>query len=308
MLLFHHFRRLFQKPIRSWLVTTSLIWIPIVSIIVSALIAPALYQLFRESLGRWPYSRVFDRVIAVVLIIVILLVRKWGLFATTSRLLPPASLETLRSILLGYLISAVPALVMILVLLSTGEVGWKYQDSLLVLFLVKALPAALGVSFIEELLFRGVIFLALRQRFSFWSSAVVSSLLYASVHFIVPQRGWSFTSWSLSTGFEYLGVLIHGFAHPGIAIGIGALCCVGFLLAFAFERSGNLALSFGLHAGWITSIKFIAHGVVFFDALDAIPRALGRRYLILTHSEFYVAILASALLLLTLLSIRKRSA
>jgi hypothetical protein len=79
------------------------------------------------------------------------------------------------------------------------------------LFLVAVIAAPL----VEELLFRGLVFGALRARFGFWPSAVLSSLLFAALHGL---RAIPLTQFVLGVFFCYLyestGTLATGvFAH-----------------------------------------------------------------------------------------------
>lgn len=117
-----------------------------------------------------------------------------------------------------------------------------------------ALGAAVAVSVLEELLFRGAVFSALRRRGSFALAAGLSSGLYAFVHFF--QRPPSPSRVTVTSGFETLGQMLQGFvAWPALIPGLLTLALAGFLLAWARERTGNIWLGVGVHAGWIFWLK-----------------------------------------------------
>jgi len=120
--------------------------------------------------------------------------------------------------------------------------------------MVSALLTAVVVSVLEELLFRGAIFSAIRRAHTFFIAALVSSSLYAFVHFFHrPPRPDEVTAW---TGLLTLGQMLNGFVDPHLLIpGWINLGLAGWILACARERTGQLSWSIGLHAGWIFWLK-----------------------------------------------------
>jgi membrane protease YdiL (CAAX protease family) len=77
----------------------------------------------------------------------------------------------------------------------------------------------------EEILFRGLLFFTLRNRFGAWNSALMSSLFFSLVHFY-SLPGFLMTFWS------------------------------GFVWAIAFERTGSLLPGIAAHA--IYNLYFVA--------------------------------------------------
>jgi membrane protease YdiL (CAAX protease family) len=90
---------------------------------------------------------------------------------------------------------------------------------------------AVGVS--EELMFRGVLFRALRTRLSPWPAVWITSLLFGSVH--------------LSNGL-YLGDLAIGVAH------VAAATVIGLFLLAATLRTGSILPSMLFHGCWNTLV------------------------------------------------------
>jgi len=114
--------------------------------------------------------------------------------------------------------------------------------------------AAIAVSVLEETLFRGMLFGLLRRDMHWRWAAVASTLLFASVHFIDQRPYISEITWS--TGFTAFPQFIHDFANdphwPAYAVN---LLLAGLILAGAFQRTGNLFIAIGIHAGWIIALK-----------------------------------------------------
>ena len=113
-----------------------------------------------------------------------------------------------------------------------------------------AIATAVVVATLEEILFRGGIFGGLR-RVLYWPFALlISSLIYALVHFLQTAE----SSWSIgwSSGLALLPRMLGGFADfHALVPGFFSLTLAGVLLGLAYQRTGNLYFSIGLHAGWI---------------------------------------------------------
>jgi uncharacterized protein len=130
--------------------------------------------------------------------------------------------------------------------------------------LKNAAISATLVGVFEEILFRGALFGALRQSFSFARAAMLSSALYSLLHFLrQPEFAGRHVEWT--SGFEVLGQMLAGFTdfHVMIPAFLNYML-VGFLLALVFERSGSILFPIGLHAGlvfWLKSLNFVTNPV-----------------------------------------------
>jgi membrane protease YdiL (CAAX protease family) len=114
---------------------------------------------------------------------------------------------------------------------------------------------AVTVAVLEEVLFRGVLFGSLRKVFNWKFALVLTSAFYALVHFLKSVKTSEAVTWT--SGFEMLPLLFRGFADLRTAIpGFFNLTLAGALLGLAYQRTGNLFFSIGLHAGWIFWLKF----------------------------------------------------
>lgn len=123
--------------------------------------------------------------------------------------------------------------------------------------LKNAALAALMVSILEELLFRGALFGSLRQTQSFFAAAFCSSSLYALLHFLEKPEFTGRVEWT--SGFTVLGGMLAGFANWDAMIpAFLNLTLLGFIFALVFERSSSLFFPIGLHAGIVFFVKSLA--------------------------------------------------
>jgi uncharacterized protein len=116
---------------------------------------------------------------------------------------------------------------------------------------------ALLVGVIEEGLFRGVLFGALRRGIGFWGGAVIASLIFSSVHFAKPRPpvGTVYGHWH--SGLDLI-------SHMFNTVDLGpqffplalTLFFLGMVLCAFYQRTGSLYFSIGLHAGlvWLMRI------------------------------------------------------
>ena len=148
---------------------------------------------------------------------------------------------------------------------NTGHPGGEF-----VLHGLRALGAAIAVSVMEEVLFRGMVFGSLRRRFAFASAAPISAVLFALVHFFRrPEAPASVGPW---TGIGMLLHMLSGLGDPTILFpGLLTLGMIGWLLAWCRERTGALWLPLGLHAGWIFWFK--SYNFLTLPVAGADPRA-----------------------------------
>ena len=117
-----------------------------------------------------------------------------------------------------------------------------------------AIVAAAVVAVLEEILFRGGIFGGLR-RFLWWPFALaISSALYALVHFFEHAELTGAVTWY--SGLVLLPQMLRGFIDLHVLVpGFFNLTLVGILLGLAYQRTGNLYFSIGMHGGWIFWLK-----------------------------------------------------
>ena len=121
---------------------------------------------------------------------------------------------------------------------------------------VSAILAAATVGFMEEILFRGVIFKGLFEELGRARAYLFAALFYSAVHFVKPGDAAALGQLDAWIGIRYLAGSFHPFTDlTTLFPGLLGLYLIGAVLCYAFERTGTLYLSIGLHAGWIFSLK-----------------------------------------------------
>ena len=125
----------------------------------------------------------------------------------------------------------------------------------------KGFPIAVGfrilatagvVAALEEFLFRGVLLGLCLRSMRPAAAALVSSAVFAGVHFLRVAKSASEPAVGWLSGFAQLPQAFSS-APPWPLLGWGGLSLIiaGLVLAFATLRTRSLFLAIGLHAGWI---------------------------------------------------------
>src|SRR5262249_21370749 len=113
------------------------------------------------------------------------------------------------------------------------------------------LLSGLAVGFIEETFLRGAMFTAIDRESGTRAAILLTSIIYSATHFfasyhIEPNQVTS------SSGITLLAGTLHLFSAPMmIADAFLCLFAVGVVLAMIRAKTGNIAASLGLHAGWV---------------------------------------------------------
>jgi membrane protease YdiL (CAAX protease family) len=120
--------------------------------------------------------------------------------------------------------------------------------------IVRFALTATVVAVLEEVLFRGALFGLLRKIFHWIFALVVSSIVYGLAHFMQAAEMTGAMTWL--SGLELLPRMLRGFVDLGATIpGFFNLTLAGVLLGLAYQRTGNLCFSIGLHAVWVFLLK-----------------------------------------------------
>jgi membrane protease YdiL (CAAX protease family) len=245
-----------MRPIRALVIYIAVVFIG------GALLAPWLYrlaQLFAHSfpqVATAPFHRFLDRSF-----LLFALAGLWpmlrSLGATSWRdtgIVPPYGQwnKLFGGLLLGFISLAAVAAV------AVGFGGRGVVQDLaahtVVGIIFSAIGTAVVVGTLEEILFRGGIFGGLR-RVLYWPFALfISSVIYALVHFLQRVELIGPVAWN--SGLVLLPQKLGGFADfHALMPGFFSLTLAGVLIGLAYQRTGNLYFSIGLHAGWIFWLK-----------------------------------------------------
>lgn len=231
----------------------------------AALLAPPLYQLGQwaavdagllPSLATQPFHRYLNRCLLIVALAGLWpFIRAFRLNHTTALGLgwtPQAGRRLGLGLATGFVSLSVVAL--ILVAVGVRSLNLNMPLPLFLGLVGKAALTAIVVAMLEEVLFRGVIFGALRQSWSLPLAIVGSGMIYAVLHFMARVEHPGPVVWH--SGLALLPRMMQGMIAPENLLPAGLTLTVGgAALALAYERTGNLWFAIGLHAGWVFWLK-----------------------------------------------------
>ncbi len=121
--------------------------------------------------------------------------------------------------------------------------------------LFKALFSGLIIAFIEETLFRGLLFRFIQDRATPFIAIVLSALFFALLHFLKSGLPAEQSNATLLNGFEIVALSFANLVNPEIFDSFLALFFVGLFLAIVRNQTGSIAHCIGLHASWVFLIK-----------------------------------------------------
>jgi membrane protease YdiL (CAAX protease family) len=245
-----------MRPLRALVIYIAVVFIG------GALLAPWLYRLAQLSanpfpqLAKMPFHRFMDRSFLIFALAGLWpMLRSLGVTSCRETgLVPPYGQwrKLFGGLLLGFLTLAAVAGIAVGCGARAFAPAMNAHKIVAAIFGAAATAALVGT--LEEILFRGGIFGGLR-RVLYWPFALlISSVVYALVHFLQSAEPAGPIGWD--SGLILLPVMLRGFADVHALLpGFFSLTLAGVLLGLAYQRTGNLYFSIGLHAGWIFCLK-----------------------------------------------------
>ena len=219
------------------------------------------WQLLHPAFG-FPFHRVADRLGMITLLVGFVLVARRLRLADRVSLgfgLPPrqflreAGIAFGIGVLLMGLIIAIMLALHLRLLRPGVHLNWVTWGKLA----AQGLVSGIAVALIEETFLRGAMWTGIARESGAVTATVLTALVYALTHFVssyhVPpeQLRWH-------SGIDMLAGSFGAFAHPlHVADAYICLFAVGVVLATVRMRTGNIAASLGLHAGWVWVITFV---------------------------------------------------
>lgn len=249
-----------MRPVRA-------LWAYLIFVFVGgALLAPLIHNAIVSLSGgtafHVPFRRIVDRcLLGLALAGLWPFAQAMGIRSASDFGLKPNDRST-REFLAGIGAGSLLLIVSAGIFLLVGRGSWKAATGdVWIKQIVSALGTALLVPVLEETLFRGAIFGSLRRAWNFRTALWVSSALYAILHFF--SRPLDPVSIHWYSGFIVLGRMLRGFTEFQTVIpGFLSLTLLGVLFCLAFERTGRLYLSMGIHGALIFWVKLFAFAVI----------------------------------------------
>ena len=119
------------------------------------------------------------------------------------------------------------------------------------------LGSGMAVALLEETVFRGAMHTAIARETSGWNAALLTAPLFAILHFFakvhipVQELHWG-------SGFDLLARSFAPLGHPGLVFdSFLSWLLIGLILSGTRMLTGNIAVSIGLHAGWVVVLRML---------------------------------------------------
>jgi len=285
-------------------VVVSCLLAPFLKIATDALSSdPGFGHLLKARNGSYDFGRVMRRMMLLLTCAALVVARRrLAIYATVKQAFQTS--PRISFVANGWAIGISSVSVVIPVMVAFGAKQWCPQigsvgEGLVVM--AEFTLSAVAVGFIEEALFRAFVLRLFMRRMSTWTAIVLSSLLYAVLHFFaIPVRvhpGFDLLVGFRTVGQFFLPVMREAYvlSHPdlwntSILPTTLSLALLGIVLAHSYMRSGSIYFSVGLHAGWVFGIKAWAkfvvstHGVPewFWGSRKLVNGVVGSVFLMLT--------------------------
>ena len=207
---------------------------------------------------RVPFSRVFNRSFMIAGIIGFVVARRFIFPPRLKMLLSPGFATAARLLRDGWILATGSMILLVALMAIAGifEPFFRLSWSESIATLAGAFSAGIFAGFLEEIFFRGILFLGLRDDGRPFSAYLLANLFYSALHFVKPGEAYFVDGIEPLAGFRHLLITFEPFLHPLVLLpGIFGLFLIGVILSYALVRTGNLYLSIGLHAGWVFGLK-----------------------------------------------------
>lgn len=200
-----------------------------------------------DSIFDSPFRRVNDRCVLVgLLLLLVPAYRMSGLRGRADFGIPKRS-DWARLFGAGLIVAAASMLLVYAIGLFAGVYGPSQLDSGVVGDLINIIIGSLLIGIIEEILFRGYILNSLRKSLGPVAAVLLSSALFAVVHFIKPVEPETVEWYSGLQLFSNLFAKAGDTFWPEVCTLFG----MGTVLATLSLWTRSVYLAIGMHAGWV---------------------------------------------------------
>ena len=227
-------------------------------ILLACLLAPPLYwagsalaeQGILPFLKGFPFHRYFSRCMQISAVLMLWPAFRWIGIRRITELGIERNALWRSDLLAGLGIAFIPVLALGAGYLAFDVYHWK--NAIPIAGGLRILATAGVVAVLEECLFRGVLLGLCLRSMKPVTAALVSSAVFAVVHFMRVAKPSSDQAVGWTSGFAQIPLVFSSAPPwPLLAWGIFSLLLAGILLAVVTLRTRSLFLPVGLHAGWI---------------------------------------------------------
>lgn len=227
----------------------------VAAIVATVVLAPAAAWVVAAAGFRYSFPRIFDRVVmGSIAVALVVFARQLGLGALLRSGFdgPRRKLASgLRGTAVGI---AAMALLLLLAVLAGG--GRPPDWAGIAADLPKWLLSAVTVALIEESFFRAILLGGMQRELAATRALVVSSIIYAGAHLVRAPDKYYVTTFEPLLGLQNL--IASASQLAGLEAALPAfigLLILGLVLGRAYQRTGNVYFSMGLHGGIIIGLR-----------------------------------------------------
>ena len=257
----------------------------------NAILAMARSGLLPAGLLEVEFERVLSRCVLVIVILGLYPAFKFSGIRSLEAVGYPAGAGRNRLLLPGLLVGLVSMGLLYLAGLFSGVLIFAPKDGGLAGRLGLICAGAVIVAFVEETLFRGILFSAVRRRMSFFTAAFSVGVFFALLHFAKPEPTVAVAHGHWYSGFSIIPDMFNlsGDLHHYVPF-FFTLVLLALTLSSLYESTGSLAGPVGLHAGWIIAMR---SGTYFFERNPEAASGLfgPSAYLHLSWAAFWLILL-----------------
>lgn len=226
----------------------------------AAVIAPLAASALAAAGCRFPFPRIFDRVVMATMAAMM------ALWARQLRVVPllrrgfAGPLNNLGSLVRGLAVAAtVIAILLVLGAMFGGRDAMGAGQALA--RVPKYVGGAIVIAIIEEGFFRAFVLGGMLEDFGRYGALAISSAVYALAHLVRSPARFYLARFDAAAGFHNLGASLAQLAHPAAALpALVGLFLLGLALGEAFILTGSVYFSAGLHAGLVIGVKLWPYG------------------------------------------------
>jgi len=228
----------------------------LIAALAAALIAPFVAPAVAWSGFHFPFPRIFDRVVMVILALALwwesrdlgLIRRLQAGFARPRDGIPAA--------LCGVAIGAVAIAALWVVAWLAAPAGRDSRAAALLITVAANLIPALAIAVIEEGFFRAFLLDGIAGDFGTRTGLLTSSAIYAAAHLVRSPARFELSTFHPLAGLQNLAASLAQLGHPlQAAPGLFGLFLLGLLLGEAFIKTGRVYFSIGIHAVLVMGAK-----------------------------------------------------
>jgi len=164
----------------------------------------------------------------------------------------------------GFFISIIILFLLIGFEFQLGALKFSDTYQVTLKLICQALAAGLVVGLIEEVFFRGFVFLKLNRNLKSTQAALIlTNLFYALVHFLRSGRPYVDETPTMFDSLRLIGASFHAFVQLDVYWpSMVGLFLFGLVLSFSFLRTRSLAIAMGLHGGAVFVLKLTSRWYV----------------------------------------------